>query len=194
MKNGRIGIRRKFRITEECAAKSPANGLRRRIFPKPAAQASSPDRAGCGRDSIGARRRFRFTGAKPSAKKTLDCGALAAIAHEVFTARGVKSYRIQIVQKFSEVATKQWTSSWNETNGQQLPWTHNDLIYHEGCAIAVGEREVKVWDASAGWWINANSGDGYGSLTAIRLSANEAGATFDWERHRLVANQWQKLS
>ncbi len=127
-------------------------------------------------------------------KKTLDCGALAAFAHEVFTARGVKSYRIQLVQKFSDVATNQWTSNWNETDGQQLPWIDNDLIYHEGCAIAVGEREVKVWDASAGWWINANSGNGYGSLTAIRLSAGETGATFDWETHRLIANQWQKIS
>jgi len=127
-------------------------------------------------------------------KKTLDCGALAAFAHEVFTTRGVKSYRIQLVQKFSEVATNQWTSSWNETNGQQLPWIDNDLIYHEGCAIAVSEREVKVWDASAGWWINANSGDGYGSLAAIRLSAAETSATFDWEMHRLTANQWQKIS
>jgi hypothetical protein len=126
-------------------------------------------------------------------KKTLDCGALAAIAQEIFTVRGVKSYRIQLVQKFSEVATNQWSSSWNETNSLPLPWIDNDLIYHEGCAIAIGEREVKVWDASAGWWINANSGDGYGSLTAIRLSA-EAGATFDWEKHRLVANQWQKIS
>lgn len=126
-------------------------------------------------------------------KKTLDCGALAAFAHEVFTARGVKSYRIQLVQKFSRASINQWTSSWNESDALPLPWVDNDLIYHEGCAVAVGEREIKVWDASAGWWINANSGDGYGSLTAIRLSANEPGATFDWETHRLVANQWQKI-
>ena len=126
-------------------------------------------------------------------KKTLDCGALAAFAHEIFTARGIKSYRIQIVQKFSEVSTNQWTSSWNETN-EQLPWIENDLIYHEGCAIAVSEGQVKVWDASAGWWINANSGDGYGSLVAIRLSGAGEGATFNWGTHRLVANQWQKIN
>jgi hypothetical protein len=126
-------------------------------------------------------------------KKTLDCGALAAFAHEVFMARGVKSYRIQLVQKFSEVATNQWTSSWNESDGLPLRWIDNDLIYHEGCAIAVGDGKIKVWDASAGWWINANSGDGYGSLTAIRLSA-ESGRTFEWETHRLVANQWQKIN
>ncbi len=127
-------------------------------------------------------------------KKTLDCGALAAFAQEIFTARGVKSYRIQLVQKFSDVATNQWTSSWNESDGLPLRWIDNDLIYHEGCAIGVGGREVKVWDASAGWWINANSGDGYGSLTAIRLSSAETGAAFDWETHRIVANEWQKIS
>src|SRR5437868_11913281 len=38
-------------------------------------------------------------------KETLDCGALAALAHEVFTVRGVKSFRVQLIQRFSEVAT-----------------------------------------------------------------------------------------
>src|SRR5215213_16918 len=41
-------------------------------------------------------------------RKTLDCGALAALAHEIFTARSVRSYRVQLIQKFSSVATNQW--------------------------------------------------------------------------------------
>ena len=37
-------------------------------------------------------------------RETLDCGVLAALAHEVFSVRGVQSFRAQFVQRFSEVA------------------------------------------------------------------------------------------
>jgi hypothetical protein len=126
-------------------------------------------------------------------KHTLDCGALAALAHEVFTVRGVKSYRVQLVQRFSQVATSQWSCSWSD-DSMELRWMDKDLIYHEGCAIAVGENEVKVWDASAGWWIDPKSGDGYGSLMAIRISANNAQSPFVWGDHRITPNQWQKVN
>jgi hypothetical protein len=129
-------------------------------------------------------------------KKTLDCGALAALAHEVFTVRGVKSFRAQLIQKFSEVATNQWSCSWNENGDEQLRWIENDLIYHEGCAILVGEREVKVWDASAGWWIDPKPGSGYGALLAIRLSAHDARANagFNWGNRHILPNVWQKIN
>lgn len=130
-------------------------------------------------------------------KKVLDCGALAALAHEVFTARGVKSYRVQMVQRFSEVATMQWTNSWNERGGEALPWTKDDLIYHEGCAVvAPASGELKIWDASAGWWIDPNSKDGYGALLAIRLSAFDlpADVNFTWGKHAVNAYQWTKIN
>jgi hypothetical protein len=129
-------------------------------------------------------------------RDTLDCGALAALAHEVFTARGVKSYRVQLVQKFSQVATTQWSCSWSDDGADtELRWMDKDLIYHEGCAVAVGDKdEIKVWDASAGWWVDPKASDGYGSLLAIRLSASNAPTPFIWGNHRIIANQWQKIS
>jgi hypothetical protein len=128
-------------------------------------------------------------------KKTLDCGALAALAHEVFTVRGVKSFRAQMIQRFSEVATSQWSDSWSENGDEELRWIDQDLIYHEGCAILVDDREVKVWDASAGWWIDPKPGDGYGALLAIRLSSQDARTSigFNWGRHHITPNQWQKV-
>lgn len=128
-------------------------------------------------------------------KNTLDCGALAALADEVFTVRGVKSLRIQLVQKFSQAAANQWACSWGTAQDAELHWIDRDLIYHEGCSIVVGDREVKVWDASAGWWIDPKSGSGYGSLQAIRLSAAEdnLNAGFNWGEHRIPVNQWYKL-
>jgi hypothetical protein len=128
-------------------------------------------------------------------RQTLDCGALAALASAVFTARGVKNYRVQMVQRFSETATSQWSNSWNDTS-EQLRWMNDDLIYHEGCAIPVSTGEVKIWDASAGWWVDPKSKDGYGALLAVRLSGFNlsSDANFTWGKHILKANQWTSVN
>lgn len=128
-------------------------------------------------------------------RKTLDCGALAALAAEVFNARGVKSYRAQMVQRFSEVSTLQWSNGWNDSS-EPLRWMNDDLIYHEGCAITGGAGEIKIWDASAGWWVDPKSKDGYGALLAVRLSAFNlpADVNFTWGEHRLIACQWTKVN
>lgn len=125
-------------------------------------------------------------------KKTLDCGALAALAFEVFKTRGVKSYRVQMVQRFSDVAANQWENSWN-LDGEPLRWTNGELIYHEGCAISPNsDGEIKIWDASAGWWINPASKDGYGALLAVRLSLFNLpeDTQFVWGDHSINAFEW----
>lgn len=127
-------------------------------------------------------------------RKTLDCGALAALAHEVFTVRGVRSFRVQLVQRFSQVATNQWSCSWRDDGDAQLRWIDKDLIYHEGCAIAVGDQEIKVWDASAGWWVDPKAGDGYGSLLAIRVSTISAQTQFVWGNRRIAVNHWERIN
>lgn len=128
-------------------------------------------------------------------RKTLDCGALAALAAEVFTARGVKTYRVQMVQRFSEVSTLQWSNSWNDST-EPLCWMNDDLIYHEGCAIAGDADEIKIWDASAGWWADPKSKDGYGALLALRLSGSNlsADANFIWGEYVLDACRWSKVN
>jgi hypothetical protein len=127
-------------------------------------------------------------------RKTLDCGALAALAHEVFTARGVRSYRVQLIQRFSRVATSQWTNSWSDC-GEPLAWTRGDLIYHEAGAIDTGGRKLKVWDASAGWWVDSKAADGYGAVLAIRLSGSNlpAGEIFRWGEHLIEAGEWKEI-
>jgi len=124
-------------------------------------------------------------------KKTLDCGALAALAHHAFTMRGLKTYRAQFVQRFSTVAAGQWSASWS--NGEPLPWTKDDLIYHEGCAVAIRDNEIKVWDSSAGWWIPAKNSDGYGSLLAIRITGFENRGLLKWGENEIVPGEWQEL-
>ena len=129
-------------------------------------------------------------------RKTLDCGALAALSHEVFRARGARSYRVQLVQKFSSVATRQWTMSWNTCGTKTLAWVNDDLIYHEGCAIETEAGRIKVWDASASWWIDPKPATGYGALLAIRLSDFDlsAGKTCRWGDYRLRAGEWQEIT
>ena len=128
-------------------------------------------------------------------KETLDCGALAAFAHEVLTARGVKTYRVQLVQKFSEVATSQWSNSWN-INNEPLPWVKDDLIYHEGVAIETADKKIKVWDASAGWWIDSKPLKGYGALMAIRFSGLNLpfSKTIIWGEHIIDPDKWTLIS
>ena len=127
-------------------------------------------------------------------RKTLDCGALASLAHEVFLARGVRSFPAQFVQQFSEDAARDWQRRWE---GDEAPsnWIKEDLIYHEGCAVVAAGDEIKVWDASAGWWVGPKQFGGYGGLLAVRIfdAQAEPGTSYRWGAHAIAPNVWQKL-
>lgn len=126
-------------------------------------------------------------------KDKLDCGTHAALAHEVFATRGVKCLRVQLVQKFSKSAVAQWNTAWRN-DGAITAWIRDDRIYHEGCAVLTGKSSVKLWDSSAGWWIDAKSGSGYGSVIAVRIHSNGSRAKFQWGTHLLSGNEWTTLS
>lgn len=128
-------------------------------------------------------------------RKVLDCGALAALAHEIHTARGLRSFPAQFIQQFSQNATRQWSAKW-EADSIPVYWIKEDLIYHEGCALIAHQNEIKLWDPSAGWWVNPKQFGGYGRLLAIRVFANmPAGSPGNliWGRHHIIPNQWQKI-
>ncbi len=127
-------------------------------------------------------------------RKTLDCGALAALAQEVFTSRGVKSYPAQFIQQYSVDATRQWHKRW-DADASSIHWIREDLIYHEGCAVAVRDDEIKIWDASAGWWVNPKQFGGYGGLLVLRVFTTppDSPPSFNWSAHSIIPNQWQKI-
>ena len=129
-------------------------------------------------------------------RDTLDCGAHAAIAHEAFRARGVTSYPAQFVQQYSPDATEQWQKKWSEDD-VSCHWIDDGVIYHEGVALLTGEDEVKLWDASAGWWINPRQQPhGYGSLLAVRIHAEGqfgGGDGFRWGEHRIKPGAWHEF-
>jgi hypothetical protein len=127
-------------------------------------------------------------------QKTLDCGALAAISHEVFTTRGVVSYPAQFIQQYSEDSTHHWRKKWD---GKEVAthWIKEDLIYHEGCAVTVRDNEIRIWDSSAGWWVNPKQFGGYGGMLALRVFAPQIDLSSDfiWGSQRIIPNQWQKI-
>lgn len=128
-------------------------------------------------------------------RKVIDCGAHAALAQEAFAARGVTAFRAQFVQRYSADATAQWRKKWGDEQVSDH-WLSDDDIYHEGNALLVGEDEVKLWDASAGWWINPRQAGGYGSLVAVRIFADGqwgGGDGFRWGEHRIKPNIWHQI-
>jgi hypothetical protein len=128
-------------------------------------------------------------------RKVIDCGAHAALAHEAFTARGVTAFRAQFVQKYSADATSQWRKKWSDEKVSEH-WLTDEAIYHEGNALLIGEDEVKLWDASAGWWINPRQTGGYGSLVAVRIFAEGqwgVGDGFRWGERRIKPNEWSQI-
>ena len=121
-------------------------------------------------------------------KPTLDCGVHAALAHEAFLRRGVPAVRAQFIQEFSPDATAQWRSGC-EIDGSITGWIGHDLIYHEGCAMVAEDNQVKLWDSSAGWWLDPETCRGYGAVRAVRISTSKA-LSFRWGRHTVTTNTW----
>jgi hypothetical protein len=127
-------------------------------------------------------------------RDVVDCGVHAALAQEVFLARGVQAFRAQFVQRYSADAAAQWRINWDK-EGASDHWLDGDAIYHEGNAVLVGGDEVKLWDGSAGWWINPRQAAGYGSVSAVRIEADVEGFCdgFRWGERRLKLNRWVEI-
>ena len=124
-------------------------------------------------------------------KSRLDCGVLAALAHEVLVSRGVRCFRAQFVQEFSTTAAMQWRAAWEDENAVTA-WIRDEMIYHEGCAVVARDNYLKLWDSSAGWWLDPKTTSGYGSLRAVRISA-ALGTDFRWGDHTISAGTWKAL-
>lgn len=127
-------------------------------------------------------------------KKTLDCGALAALAQKAYLARGIRCFPTQFIQQYPGEAAYHWNKQWEEKETSSH-WISDDLIYHEGCAVVVHDNEIRLWDPTASWWVNSKQFEGYGEVLALRVLTAQANASviFDWGAHRIVSNQWQKL-
>lgn len=121
--------------------------------------------------------------------KVLDCGVHAALAQEIFLARGVRCFRAQLVQEYSRNAAEQWLLRWEERDAITT-WMEGELIYHEGCAVVDDENLLRLWDPSAGWWVDPDTTSGYGSLRALRIAGPVGPAELKWGGHLIASNEW----
>jgi hypothetical protein len=124
----------------------------------------------------------------------VDCGVHAALAHEAFAARGVTAFRAQFVQRYSADAGASWQQNWS-ARGASDHWIDGESIYHEGNAIVVDGSTIKLWDGSAGCWVNPRGDRGYGSLAAVRVEApgRENMQPLTWGDREIPLNEWVAL-
>jgi hypothetical protein len=130
-------------------------------------------------------------------RKVIDCGTHAALSREVFGARGHVAFPVQLVQRYSKDSVEQWRGSWSKEE-VSCHWLDGDHIYHEATALLVGDGEVKIWDGSAGSWVDPRQpGAGYGNVAAIRIHADPqfvAPDGFKWGERRIEANAWNQIT
>jgi hypothetical protein len=127
-------------------------------------------------------------------RDVIDCGAHSALAHEVFTARGLTAFPAQLVQTYSADSTEQWRGSW-QAHDVSCHWLDGEHIYHEVTGVLVGES-LKLWDGSAGSWVNPRQNGGYGAVTAVRIFADGEHARSDglpWGERLIRPNLWNQL-
>jgi hypothetical protein len=129
-------------------------------------------------------------------RKTVDCGAHAALAAEAFRARGLTAFSAQLVQRYSEDASEQWRAAW-EGEDVSCHWLDGEHIYHEATALLVGEDEIKIWDGSSASWVDPrHPSGGYGSPVAIRIFGEGqygGGDGLRWGERRLKPGVWNQL-
>jgi hypothetical protein len=130
-------------------------------------------------------------------RDTIDCGAHAALSRALFRARGLTAFPVQLVQQFDRQATAQWRGKWSG-EGVSCHWLDGSHIYHEVTALLMDGSEVKLWDASAGSWINPRqSGGGYGSVSAMRIfvgAEHSRLGDLSWGERAISPNVWNQLS
>jgi hypothetical protein len=128
------------------------------------------------------------------AAKTLDCGALAALAKAAFRGRGVRCHTAQFIQQYTKGDSCHWYRSW-ELAQAEVHWIQEDLVYHEACAVLVRDDEIRIWDPTASWWVDPKQVFGYSAVIAARVLV----ADYDlprhltWGPHRIPLNRWQPL-
>jgi hypothetical protein len=123
----------------------------------------------------------------------LDCGALAAISRDIFTARSVTCHSVQLVQQYSEDTTSHWSAKWTNQLAS-TDWISGGLIYHEACAVQISSCEMRIWDPSSACWVNPKQCGGYGSILALRLRIDTAGVEgLSWGHHEIPSGEWHVL-
>lgn len=125
--------------------------------------------------------------------ESLDCGALAALATELFRARGKIALPVQLALQYPNEALDVWRSTWRSSLGHAA-WISENVCYHEACAL-LGKEEVDIWDPTEGRWLMPLSTmpQRYGNLIAIRIFGHDSANPLRFASQTLEADRWTLL-
>lgn len=127
-------------------------------------------------------------------EKTLDCGAFAALAREVFAAQGHSVHPAQALLSYNRACTRHWRKFWNDEkegkDGVVFPWIGKDIVYHELCLLELENDQAKVYDSTWGIWHEPQSRVGWGALLALRT---ECPRLLHWGGTTLRCGEWIDL-
>lgn len=127
--------------------------------------------------------------------KKLDCGALAAVAVELYRLRGLPVKTVQLALRYPNHAVDQWSHLWVR-EGMSSSWINGEFCYHEACGIIEGHT-MRVWDPTENRWLSPplSPNGTFASIVALKVAELGDGeqTTLMWNGIRLRSGVWQSL-
>lgn len=125
----------------------------------------------------------------------LDCGALAAVAVQLYRSRGQSAAHVQLALRYPHHAAEQWSRMW-EREGLSASWITSEFCYHEACGVIDGEQML-LWDPTENRWLDPplSPNDAFGSVMALKVVGLGAAlpAKLQWGGMWLPSGAWQSV-
>jgi hypothetical protein len=124
-------------------------------------------------------------------RRELDCGALAELAAGALEASGRTVCRVQLLISPDHETMAHWRARWGGQKGG-LPWIWAQLVYHEAVGVHAG-GELRIWDPSAGSWLDPEPAGLTSSVMAMRLGVPGSNPTMPflrWGNREVAVGRW----
>jgi hypothetical protein len=125
----------------------------------------------------------------------LDCGALAAVAVELYRLRGLPVTPVQLALRYPHHATEQWSRMW-EREGLSSRWITDGFCYHEACGVIEGEQ-LLLWDPTENRWLDPplSSKGTFATVMALKIAVStpDVPANLHWGDTRVRSGVWQSV-
>jgi hypothetical protein len=127
--------------------------------------------------------------------EALDCGALAAVAIELYRLRGLEAAPVQLALRYPAHATGQWSAMWHRA-GSSNSWISGQYCYHEACGV-IHEACIDLWDPTETRWLEPplSLNETFSAVTALRVAADafHTSSELNWCGLSLKPGQWHSV-
>jgi hypothetical protein len=125
------------------------------------------------------------------AAKTLECGALAALARASYARRGTRVFPVQIVRIENHSTVAHWAIRW-EKAGFNADWIKGTYVFHETVGVVAGWRDLRIWDPTENHSVEASARGKEGGVAALRVVAGitDWPRVLSWEGDIINVNTW----